>query len=66
MAFSWLTLGNLSYERGDRPAESSEFAHYFETGEDIRSEFLEAGFEVIELTMPGEGPREGAVLRKVT
>ncbi len=63
---SWITLGNLSYERGDRLAGNSEFVHTFATDDDVRSEFLAGGFEVIELTLPREGPRGGAVLRKIT
>lgn len=61
--FSLLTLGNLSYERGDRLAAGVEFAHYFRTADEIRSEFLSAGFEIVDLEVPRTGVRGGAVLR---
>lgn len=64
--FSVLTLGNLSYEKGDRLAAGIEFAHYFATDEEIRSEFLSAGFEVVELNAPQSGVRGGAALKKVS
>jgi hypothetical protein len=63
-AFSWLTLGNLSYARGDRLAAGSEFAHFFGGADEVRSEFEAAGFRVLELTLPAGGPRGGAVLRR--
>ncbi len=63
-AFSWLTLGNLAYEKGDRLAGSIEYAHYFADGLEAGSEFEEAGFEIVTLTVPGETVRGGAVLKK--
>jgi len=64
-AFSWLTLGNLAYEKGDRLAGRIEFAHYFRNTLEVGSEFEEAGFEIVSLTVPGEAVRGGAVLKKV-
>lgn len=63
-AFSWLTLGNLSYERGDRLAAGLEFAHYFAGLGEVRSEFEAGGFRVIDLSLPASGPRGGAVLQR--
>lgn len=65
-AVSWLTLGNLAYEKGDRLSGSIEYAHYFADALEAGSEFEEAGFEIVSLTVPGEAVRGGAVLRKVT
>lgn len=62
--FSWLTLGNLSYERGDRLVAGGEFAHFFGGPDEARSEFEEAGFRVLDLALPAGGPRGGAVLRR--
>ena len=62
---SWLTLGNMAYEKGDRLAGSLEYAHYFANALGVGSEFEEAGFEIVSLTVPGEAARGGAVLRKV-
>jgi hypothetical protein len=63
--FGWLTLGNLGYEKGDRLADSIEFVHFFRTENEMRCEFEETGFEVIELFFPDRGVRGGAVLKKV-
>jgi hypothetical protein len=63
-AVSWLTLGNLAYEPGDRLSGSIEYAHYFADALEAGSEFEEAGFEIVSLTVPGEAVRGGAVLRK--
>lgn len=65
-AFARLTLGNLSYETGDRLAGAVDFAHYFATEPEIRSEFTAAGFEIVELTRPTAGQRGGAIARKVS
>ena len=62
--FSWLTLGNLSYAPGDRMVAGGEFAHFFAGPDEVRSEFEEAGFRVLDLTLPAGGPRGGAVLRR--
>jgi SAM-dependent methyltransferase len=62
-AFSWITVGNLSYARGDRLAGGVEFAHYFRAAAEVREEFESAGFEVVRLSEPEVGPRGGAVLR---
>jgi SAM-dependent methyltransferase len=59
---SWLTWGHRSYERGDRLAGGVEFAHYFASAAEVRSEFEAAGFRVVRLDLPEEGPRGGAVL----
>lgn len=62
--FSWLTLGNLSYMRGDRLAAGLEFAHFFAGLDEVRSEFEEGGFRVLDLSLPVSGPRGGAVLQR--
>lgn len=64
-AVSRLTLGNLAYEKGDRLSGSIEYAHYFADALEAGTEFEEAGFEIVSLTVPGETARGGAVLRKV-
>jgi SAM-dependent methyltransferase len=63
-AFSWLTLGNLGYARGDRLVSGFEYAHFFASAGEIRSELEAGGFEVLDLALPASGPRGGAVLRR--
>ena len=62
--FSWLTLGNLSYERGDRLLSGLEFAHYFRDEQEIRGELEGGGFEVVHLSLPASGSLGGAVAKK--
>ena len=63
-AFSRLTLGNLSYEPGDRLLNGLEFAHYFSGAEEARSEFEAGGFHILHLSLPATGSLGGAVLMK--
>ncbi len=62
--FSRLTLGNLSYERGDKLLNGLEFAHDFSGAAEVRSEFEAGGFRVVHLSLPPTGPVGGAVLKK--
>lgn len=62
--FSWITLGNLSYERGDRLLNGLEFAHDFSGADEVRSEFEAGGFRVVYLSLPPAGSLGGAVLKK--
>jgi len=63
-AVAVLTLGNLSYERGDRLAPNGEFLHIFGSEGEVRSEFERAGFEVVALNFAAGTARGGAVLKK--
>jgi SAM-dependent methyltransferase len=62
--FSRLTLGNLSYEPGDRLLNGLEFAHYFSGADEVRSELEAGGFQVLHLSPPATGSLGGAVLKK--
>ncbi len=62
--FSWITLGYLSYERGDRLLNGLEFAHHFSGAAEVRSEFEAGGFRVLYLGLPPTGSLGGAVLKK--
>lgn len=59
-----LTLGNLSYEPGDRLLNGLEFAHYFSGADEIRSELEAGGFRILHLSLPAAGSLGGAVLKK--
>ncbi len=61
---AWLTLGNIRYEKGDLLWHNVEFIHAFSSLEDIRSEFLEGEFDIIQIRLPEQGVRGGAILRK--
>jgi SAM-dependent methyltransferase len=62
---AYLTLGNLSYEKGDMLWGSVEFIHGFLTEEELRSEFEAGGVDMVHLHIPeGRIPRGGAVLVK--
>jgi ubiquinone/menaquinone biosynthesis C-methylase UbiE len=63
-AFSKLTLGNLSYEKGDRLAPDGEFLHVFASEAELRAEFEPSGFEVVSLVLPAASGRGGAALKK--
>jgi SAM-dependent methyltransferase len=60
---AWLTLGNLSYEPGDRLLAGLEFAHHFRDEREVRGEFEGAGFRVVEMLIPSNGAVGGAVLK---
>jgi len=62
--FARLTLGNLSYEPGDRLLNGLEFAHYFSGAPEVRSEFEAGGFRILHLGLPATGSLGGAVLKK--
>jgi len=61
---SFLTLGNLRYEKGDMLWHNLEFIHAFSSEKDLRSEFEEAQFKVEHIRIHGENMRGGAVLMK--
>jgi len=62
--FALSTLGNLRYERGDMLWGYVEFIHAFASEKELRQEFGDGGFEVMNLHLPDGGFRGGAVLRK--
>ncbi len=64
--FSFLTLGNLTYERGDILWQNVEFIHIFSSEDKLRSELKEGGFEVIKFYTPDDSVRGQAILRKMT
>ncbi len=59
-----LLVGNIGYEPGDMLLHNIEFIHAFSSEKSLRSEFAEAGFEVIHLHLPDENKRGEAVLMK--
>ena len=63
-AFGFLTLGNLRYERGDVLFGNAEFLHAFSSEAELRTEFEEGGFEMIEMQLVEEKKRGGVVLLK--
>lgn len=64
--FSYLTLGNLWYEKGDILWGNVEFIHSFSSENTLRSEFEEGGFKVIKINIPEEGIRGSAILRNAS
>lgn len=64
-AASWLSLGNLAYERGDRLAPDGEFIHWFASEDEARAEFEGAGFDVEAISASAAALRGDAVLRKL-
>jgi SAM-dependent methyltransferase len=63
--FSYLTLGNLTYERGDILWQNVEFIHIFSSEDNLRSEFEEGGFKATKIYLPNDSVRGQAILRKV-
>jgi len=61
---SFLTIGNLRYEKGDMLWHNLEFIHAFSSEQDLRSEFEEAHFNVEHVQIPEDHMRGGAVLMK--
>ncbi len=61
---AWLTLGNLSYERGDMLWHNIEFIHGFLSKEELTGEFNETGFELVCLEIEDRIMRGGAILKK--
>lgn len=61
---AYLSLGNPAYEKGDMLWYNIEFIHAFSSEDDLRSEFRQGGFEVIDLSISERMPRGWAVLRK--
>lgn len=60
-AFAYVTFGNLTYEPGDTLWRNSEFIHLFASGEEIRAELNQAGFDAVMIDTDYWG---GAVFRK--
>ncbi len=63
-AIAWLTLGNISYEPGDMLWHNIEFLHGFLSADELKTEFLNSGFEIAHLGIPEQRMRGGAVLKK--
>ncbi len=62
--FAFVTLGNLSYERGDMLWGGVEFIHAFASEQELRQEFENGRFEVKHFCIPESGMRGGAVLKR--
>ena len=62
--FSYMTLGNLSYEKGDMLWHNLEFIHAFSSEQALCSEFEDANFKVEHIQIPEEHMKGGAVLTK--
>lgn len=62
---AWVSLGNLSYERGDMLWGSAEFIHGFRNVQDLKKEFIEGGFETTEIILIEKKMRGSAVLKKI-
>jgi ubiquinone/menaquinone biosynthesis C-methylase UbiE len=60
--FALLTGGNRDFEVGDI-IWGSEFSHVFQTADELRSEFIQGGFEALSLHSP-RGGWSRAILRK--
>ncbi len=64
---SYLTLGNLQYQKGDVLwSNNREFIHVFTSFQEAEDEFLEAGFNVIHQHLPEESRFHGVVLQHPT
>jgi 2-polyprenyl-3-methyl-5-hydroxy-6-metoxy-1,4-benzoquinol methylase len=61
---SYLTLGNLAYEKGDILWQNVEFIHIFSSEDNLRSEFEEGGFKAKKIYLPNDSVRGQAILRK--
>jgi len=61
---SFVTLGNWRYEEGDLIWSSCEFAHQFPSQNAVKSEFQEAGFDVIIFNKVSGEKSTGALLKK--
>lgn len=59
--FSFGTLGNLRYEKGDKLSRNIEFIHAFGSEDELVAEFKEGGFKVVHFEKP-EGVRGNAIL----
>jgi len=62
--FTFLTLGNFWYERGDTLWLDQEFIHAFSSEGELRFEVERGGFEVVHMDFGQNGFRGGAVLKK--
>jgi len=62
--FAIITLGNLSYEKGDMLWLHREFIHAFSSELLLRSEFDDAGFEVVKMFIPEKEAEGAAILKK--
>jgi 2-polyprenyl-3-methyl-5-hydroxy-6-metoxy-1,4-benzoquinol methylase len=59
-----ISLGNMSYEKGDRLWSNMEFVHEFSTEQTIRSEIEEGGLSVLDIRTSSLTNRGSAVCRK--
>jgi SAM-dependent methyltransferase len=60
-----LTFGNFSYEPGDMLWLNIEFAHAFQSDDDLRIELEEGGFKVMRIQSDINPIRAGAVCKKI-
>jgi len=63
---AFLTRGNLSYEPGDMLWGNLEFIHGFLSEDELCSEILQGGFDIVHMSLPrpDRGMRGGVVVRK--
>jgi SAM-dependent methyltransferase len=60
--FAWLTLGNLSYEKGDNLWGNVEFAHTFSSEQALMEEFASGGFQLVEMRLDPNAMESCALL----
>ena len=60
---AYLSLGNISYEQGDRLWYDREFQHCFSDETELRKEFTEAAFQIEKLVVKPEARQGFAILR---
>lgn len=61
---AWITLGYISYEKGDVLYSNADFFYIFLSADEIKKEFSDGGFEAIYLD-EGNNGRSSAILKKV-
>jgi len=62
--FAWITLGHIHYESGDKLWGNNEFVHEFSSLDEMRSEFSEAGFFIMDSHIYEAGLRGAVILKK--
>lgn len=61
--FAFFTFGNFQYERGDMLWGNTEYIHTFISKDSLKQEFENSGFHIIDMFLPDNTVRGGAILR---